>query len=321
MKNEFLNIVKENLPKKSAVVLAFSGGPDSVYLLNKLLDIKKEHPLKIIVAHFNHKLRGKESEKDERFSKDTADKYKLIYETDSLDIKKFAKENLLNLEEAARIKRYEFLERIRKKHKAEAVLTAHHLDDNLETFIINLLRGSGIQGLKSMQMRNQNILRPLLFIQKSDILHYLKSRKLKYQTDSSNKNKTLLRNKIRLDIVPVLKKIQPKLPQTFTYTWENLNELYDFIETEAKEWILENSVNPSEIDLKQFKKLHIFMQKKILQTIYEKLYGSISGLTRENLQRLIYHVLNLKTGKKAPFGKKHMIILTRNTIKIIKYKA
>jgi len=321
MKKEFSDIIKDNLPKKSAVILAFSGGPDSVYLLNKLLEIKKQHGLKVIIAHFNHKLRGKESGKDEAFSKKTAEKYKLIYETESSDIKKYAKENLLNLEEAARIKRYEFLEKLRKKYKAAAVLTAHHLDDNLETFIINLLRGSGIQGLKSMQIKNKNLLRPLLFIQKSEILQYLKSKKLKFQTDSTNSDKSLLRNEIRLDVVPVLKKIQPKLARTFIYTWENLNELYDFIYTGAKDWIRKNSANTSEIDLPKFKKLHAFMQKKILQTIYESLYGSISGLTRENLERLIHHVLNLKTGKKAPFGKKHMLVLTRKTIKIIKYKA
>jgi tRNA(Ile)-lysidine synthase len=321
MTNELLSIIKENLPKKSAVVLAFSGGPDSVYLLNKLLEIQKNHPLKIIIAHFNHKLRGKDSTKDELFSRNTAENHKLIYETDSLDIKKYAKANLLNLEEAARIKRYEFLEKTRKKYKAEAVLTAHHLDDNLETFIINLLRGSGIQGLKSMQTRNQNILRPLLYIQKTDILKYLKLKKLKFQTDITNNDKSIIRNKIRLDVVPVLKQIQPKLQNTFIYTWENLNELYDFTDNEAKKWITENTLNSDEYNRILFKKLHIFMQKKVLQTIYEKLYGSIAGLTRENLIRLVGHVLNLNSGKKAPFGKKHMLILTRNTFKIVQYKA
>jgi len=321
MTNEFLNIIKENLPKKSAVVLAFSGGPDSVYLLYKLLEIRKNHPLKIIIAHYNHKLRGKDSDKDELFSKNTSENHKLIYETDSLDIKKYAKANLLNLEEAARIKRYEFLEKTRKKYNAKAVLTAHHLDDNLETFIINLLRGSGIQGLKSMQIRNQNILRPLLYIQKTDILKYLKLKKLKFQNDITNNDKSIIRNKIRLDVVPVLKQIQPKLQNTFIYTWENLNELYDFTDNEAKKWISENTLNPDEYNRIVFKKLHIFMQKKVLQTIYEKLYGSIAGLTRENLIRLVGHVLNLNSGKKAPFGKKHMLILTRNTFKIVQYKA
>lgn len=321
MKNEFSNIIRENLPKNSAVVLAFSGGPDSVYLLHKLLEIKKQHPLKIIIAHFNHKLRGKDSETDELFAQKTAEANKLIFESGSSDIKKFAKKNLLNIEEAARIKRYEFLENIRKKHNAEAVLTAHHLDDNIETFIINLLRGSGIQGLKSMQIRTQNILRPLLYLEKSEILKYLKAKKLKYRTDKTNKDKSFLRNKIRLDIVPELKKIQPKLARTFIYTWENLNELHNFIENESNLWLKKHTLAENEFNRTEFKKLHVFMRKKILQTVYENLYGSIAGLTRENLERLINDVSKLSSGKKAPFGKKHMLFLTRNTIKIIKYKA
>ena len=321
MKNDFATIITNCVPKKSGLVIAFSGGPDSVYLLKKILTSKKLRSHKLIIAHFNHKLRGAESDRDEKFAKETAKKNKLIFESESMQIKTFAKKNLLNLEEAARIKRYAFLEKIRKKHSAQAILTAHHLDDNIETFIMNLLRGSGLQGLKSMQIKNKYVLRPLLFVEKSEIMKYLKAKRIPYRTDKSNFDKSLLRNKIRIDLVPVIKNIQPKFTKTFVYTWENLNELHGFIEYTAKEWLQKNSENEYEISLAEFKKLHVFMQKKILQTLYETIYGSIAGLTRENLMRLVLHAITLQTGKKAPFGKNHMLVLTKKTFKIIKYKA
>ena len=321
MKKSIFEVIKKNIPAKSTVIAAFSGGPDSVFLLAKLLELKKTYPFNIVLAHFNHKLRGKESDRDEDFSRKTAELFKIKFETASSDIKKYAKFHKLNLEEAAREKRYDFLTKIQKKHLGKAILTAHHLDDNIETFLINFLRGSGIQGLRSMQIKNQNILRPLLYTSKKEILKYLKLKKLKFRMDSSNLDKSFIRNRIRLELTPVIKKIQPKLENTFLYTWENLNELNDFFDNEAEKWIDKNKINESEMNKPDFKNIHPALKKKIIQKLYEKTHGSVAGLSKDLMERLADHISNLKTGKKAPFGKKHMLVLTRNTFKITKYKA
>jgi tRNA(Ile)-lysidine synthase len=317
MKKTINDILKDNIPANSAVVIAFSGGPDSVFLLTKLTELSKTHPLKVIVAHFNHKLRGAESNKDEEFSKNLAKKYKLTFEKGSYDIKKYAKSKKLNLEEAARIKRYEFLEKVRAKHNAKAILTAHHLDDNIETFLINFLRGSGIQGLKSMQIMNGFILRPLLFTPKSEILTFLKRKKIRFRIDKSNFDKSLIRNKIRHDLIPILKKFQPKLNETFLKIWENLTEINDFLDSQADLWLKKNSITKNEIKKTEFNQLHPSIKKRIFQKLYEQTNNTTSGLSKDLLERLTSDVANLTTGKKAPFGKKNFIVLSRNTLKII----
>jgi len=321
MKKTISEIIREYLPKNCTIVAAFSGGPDSVYLLEKLIELRKINKFKIIVAHFNHKLRGKDSEKDEKFAKKTAEKHKLTYESAGYDIKKFAKTNKLNLEDACRQKRYEFLEKIRNKHKAKAVLTAHHLDDNIETFFINLLRGSGIQGLRSMQIKNGNILRPLLFISKKEILDYLKKKKFNYRIDKTNFEKAFLRNKIRLELIPVINDIQPKFRKTFLHTWKNINELNEFLDIEAESWLQKNYRGILEFSRNEFTNLHSALQKKIIQKLFEKVHGSVIGLSKEQIERLINHIRTLQTGKQAPFGKGYALILKKTTFQIVKYKA
>ncbi|MBN1494851.1 tRNA lysidine(34) synthetase TilS [Candidatus Peregrinibacteria bacterium] len=322
MKKDFHEIIQKFLPKKCSLVAAFSGGPDSVYLLEKLNKLNKTYKFKIIVAHFNHKLRGKDSENDLKFAEATSKKHNLLFECGAFDIKKYAKENKLNLEDACRAKRYKFLEKIRKKHNAKAILTAHHLDDNIETFFINLLRGSGIQGLKSMQIQNGFILRPLLYTSKEEILDFLKRKKLKYRIDKSNYDKTFLRNEIRLDLIPAINKIQPKFKDVFIHTWNNINEINEFLDDEAAKWMAANhQKNKLEFSRNNYLNLTAAVQTKIIQKIFQTVHGSVIGLSKDLISRLTDHIKTLQTGKKAPFGKNHYLVLTKKTFKIVKYKA
>ena len=231
MKNDLNQIIKDNIAKNTKVVLAFSSGPDSVYLLHKLLKIKG---IKIILAHFNHQLRGKDSDLDEKFAEKTAKKHDLKFENTSFDIKRYAKKNSLNLEEAAREKRYEFLRKIKHKHGASLILTAHHANDNLETFLLNFLRGSGLSGLKSMQLINNDIFRPLLYTSKKEILDFLKKNKIKFRIDKSNNDTKLTRNKLRHEVIPKLEEIQPDLINVFNRNIQNINEIHTLIKKRAQ---------------------------------------------------------------------------------------
>lgn len=310
-------LIKTHLPRNSIIVMAFSGGPDSVFLLHKLLEIRKTHPFNIILAHFNHKLRGKDSDEDEKFSKETAKKFKIPFESASSDIKEVAKRNSLNLEEAARKKRYEFLEKVRKKYKADLILTAHHLDDNIETFFINFLRGAGIKGFKSMQIRNKNLLRPLLYITKEEILKFLKQKKVSYRIDSTNKDTKFTRNNIRLNIIPALLKIQPELHSVFLRNWEQTSEIFGFFNEFSGNWIKKNKIDEFTLPISKLRGLHPLLQKTVLQKWHENLYRDTKGLTSAQINRAQDAINNKETGKKIPFGKDFMLTVTSNSIKCV----
>lgn len=293
MKNDLNNIIKDNIAKNLKVVLAFSGGSDSVYLLYKLLDL---NCCKIILAHFNHKLRGKDSDIDEKFAQETAKKHKLEIETGSFDIKKYAKENSLNLEEAARIKRYEFLRKVKEKHNAKYILTAHHADDNLETFLLNFIRGTGLNGLKAIKLINNDIFRPLLYTSKNEICEFLKKNKIKFRIDKSNLDNSFKRNKLRNEVIPKLKEIQPDLVNISIENLKNFNEIHSLIN---------NRVNDDALT------------KQILLSVYENLYGSTKNLSKNQLEKLLKLTKDKKTGKTAEFGRDFNMISTSKSIELI----
>lgn len=313
--------LKKIIQKNATVILAFSGGPDSVYLLYHLLNIQKKHPFKIIIAHFNHKLRGRASDKDELFSKKTAKKYRLKFETDNSDIGNYAKKYKLSTEDAARKKRYEFLLKIRAENNADYIITAHHLDDNLETFFLNFTRGSGIKGLKSMDFINGFLLRPLLETTKDEILLYLKAKKLKYRVDKTNKDITFKRNRIRAKIIPELKKIQPNINNLFIRTRSQLAELDEFMDISAKKWIKENNINKEEpfksqlfeFPTKEFLILHPALKSRIIHKVYEYFHNNIEGISDTLIKRALNLIKSGATGKKIPFGKNTVLTKTSKT--------
>jgi len=319
--NEIKDIIKSNIKKHSYVVVAFSGGPDSVYLLNTLIEIKKEYPIQIILAHFNHKIRFWGSNRDEKFAKNIAKKYGLISETKSIPIKKIAKKNKGNLEEIARNYRYEFLEEIRQKYNADFILTGHHLDDNIETFFMHFLRGAGNDGLRGIQIENSHILRPLLHLNKAGILENLKLKKLKFHIDKSNKNTDFLRNNLRHNVIPIFKKINPNFDETFQRNLRNLNEVFSYCYDASQKWMKKNLKSNFEIPTKKFLNENIAIQKLILINLYKNLYGSNNNLTSQIIDTSLKILKNKKTGKKTGFGRKFFIVYKPNTIEIITRKT
>lgn len=313
MKNNIFKNIKENIPKRSTVILAFSGGPDSVYLFNQLEKAQTQYPFKLILAHFNHQLRGKDSELDEKFCISFAKKHDVAIEIGTKNIKKIKG----NTEDIARKYRYEFLNSIAKKHKAKFILTAHHLDDNIETFLINFLRGTGLKGLTCMQFKSNNIFRPLLEISKEEILEYLQKNSIKYRIDKSNFDDSYTRNNIRKNIVPNLKKLQPSLNNIFLRNWEVLSETQDFLDTKATNWISKEFKKNKIISLKNFNSLEKFFQKLILKTLYNNYHKTIENISNSTIQRAQKMINEEKTGKKCPFGYKTEIIINSNSFEII----
>ncbi len=187
--------------KQTSFVVAVSGGPDSLCLLDALYLLSRKTGSTIHVVHVNYGLRGKDSELDEELVRERAKAY-------GVDVSVFhpKKTASSNLEEKLRVVRYQFLERVRKEKKSTLIAVAHHQDDQAETFLLRLLRGSGMRGLSSMLPKNGPIVRPLIETSRVDILRYLTERDLTYRTDKSNEQATFLRNRVRHELIPFLEK-------------------------------------------------------------------------------------------------------------------
>ncbi len=315
MAASFKKTLETHIKPDSTVIIGVSGGSDSIYLLDQCLNLAKEKPFTIIVAHINHNLRGKESDNDEVFVKKTAQKNGLTFE-----VKKLKPILKGNTEELCRNARYTFFEKMRQKHKATWILTAHHLQDNIETVLFNLVRGSFLNGLKGIAMVSpqRHLLRPMLNLHKEEILTYLKKNKLKYCTDKTNLDTRFSRNLLRHNVIPQLQKINSNFSETFAKNILNLQEAAEFIEEYASNWLLQNAAQTT-IPLESFIKLSPIVQKTILATLYKNLYGNTNKFNQKHLEQLLQIIHSQKANLKKEFGDKHFIAIRKNAKNNKKY--
>ena len=212
--------------KEKKLLIAISGGVDSVVLTHLLHQLKFD----ISLAHCNFNLRGLESDKDEVFVKELGIKLNIETFTVSFKTDDYATSNKVSTQVAARELRYDWFKELTKKHQFDFVLTAHHLDDNLETFIINVTRGTGLEGLTGIPEINNTIVRPLLIFSRDEIERYATENTIDWREDISNQSNKYLRNKIRNQVVPILKEINPSILENFQKTSENLQESQQIID-------------------------------------------------------------------------------------------
>lgn len=208
------------LSGEKPVVVGISGGADSVALLHILVSLG----YKCIAAHCNFNLRGDESFRDEQFTIDFTQRLQVPLCKISFETNKYAQENRLSVEMAARELRYRWFEELLNTYDADAIAVAHHRDDSVETLLINLTRGSGLTGLTGIKPKNGNVVRPLLCVSREDIYTYIEKNGLEYVTDSSNSSDIYTRNFIRLKVIPLLEEINPSVKASLART---ANHLYD----------------------------------------------------------------------------------------------
>lgn len=214
--------LQQNLPllKGKKLLLAVSGGIDSMVMLHLFHTLDYE----IAIAHCNFNLRDKESDGDEDFVKQQAQKYNNEIFITHFDTERFASDNKLSVQVAARQLRYLWFYQLMEKHNYDFVLTAHHLDDVIETFLINTTRGTGIEGLTGIPQQNDKIIRPLLPFSREEVLQYAKEHTITWREDSSNNSNKYLRNKLRHDVIPVLKSLNPSFTDSFRETINHLQQ-------------------------------------------------------------------------------------------------
>lgn len=200
--------------EKAKILVAISGGLDSVVLVHLLSNLN----YKIGLAHVNYQLRDDESERDEVFVKQLAKQLKLPFFIHRVNTTAFSKKTGLSIQMAAREIRYNWFDEVIGEKKYDFVLTAHHLDDSIETFFINLNRSTGLEGLTGIPAKNNKIIRPLLVFSRAEIEEYAVKNKLKWREDTSNATTKYERNKIRHKLVPVLEDINPQFSDAFSNT-------------------------------------------------------------------------------------------------------
>lgn len=297
------------------LLIALSGGPDSVFALYFFHKFKKKFRCKVIAIHFNHNLRGQESIDDELFTKSLCEKLGIDLVTKSLNVISFAKKNKISIEEAARKLRYENLENFANENNIDKIITAHNKNDNTETILLNLFSGTGIKGLSGIPIKREKIIRPFLILDKKEIIDYLNKNKIDFRIDSSNLSNEFKRNFIRNEILPSIRKnINNSIDDALFRFSKNFDEQISFEEKTIKFLInsfVSTNKNQAELSLKL---LEIY--NKIPGLLLKKIF---EGYLQINFEQKDYEKINelvhKQKGKTIPIRKN--IFAIRETKSIV----
>ena len=306
--NDILEKLK-NLPNDISIVIAVSGGPDSMALLNLLNVIKKEKNIKIICAHVNHNLR-KESKAEAKMVKDYCKQKSIIYEY--MEIKEYKG----NTENYAREKRYEFFENLLKKYNSKYLFTAHHGDDLIETVIMRLIRSSSLKGYSAFseitEKKDYKIYRPLITKTKEEIFNYVKNNNLPYAIDKTNDSDFFTRNRIRKYILPRLKGENKNVHLKFLEFSKTLSETEKYLKKQTEKALSKIYID-KKIDINSFKKEDLLVQKRIIHHILNETYKeNITKIKDVHVNNILSTVKNSTSNSKINLPDNKIFIKSYN---------
>ncbi len=230
---KFIEFAQQNnlFHANSKILAAVSGGIDSVVMAHLL----KAAGLNFSIAHCNFQLRGDEATRDQAFCNDLAQQFRVKFHTINFDTSAYATQNKISIQMAARDLRYQWFEQLRQQHGYDVIALAHHQNDAIETILLNLTRGTGIAGLHGILPRNGHLVRPLLFMGRDEVQELMEQNGLKYVEDSSNASTKYARNKIRHDVIPKLKELNPSLEKTFENSLQHFRDMELLLELRVEE--------------------------------------------------------------------------------------
>ena len=291
------------------IVLGLSGGADSVCLLHVLLELKEKYNLKIVSVHVNHGLRDEEAKRDEDFVKNLCIRLNVEVKVFYYDILKESKNLKLTIEEAGRLVRYEAFEKVLVESSANKIAVAHNLNDQSETLIMNFLRGSGLKGLSGIPAVREKIIRPLINTSREKIEEFCENKSIRYIMDSSNNSLDYTRNKVRLNLLPYLKKeFNENIVDTLCRNAEIFSIEDDFINEEAKkayEKCVIISNDTKKVDLEEFLKNHEVIQRRIIRLLFLSFTKTLKNFSNKHINMVMLIAKN-QTGKSIdlPYGLK-----------------
>ncbi|EQF22586.1 tRNA(Ile)-lysidine synthetase [Clostridioides difficile CD160] len=321
-------INKHNLIQKGdKIVLGLSGGPDSVCLLHVLNRLKKDFNIEIYAAHLNHQIRGIEAQKDALYVSKLCEDMGIVFFVKSINVPKYCENEGLSLEEGARKLRYEMFYEIKDKIKANKIAIGHNLNDQAETVMMRIMRGTGLTGLKGIDyIRDNCIIRPILDVERSDIEDYCEAYNLNPRIDKTNLENIYTRNKIRLDLLPYMKdNFNSNVIESIVRMSNSLKIDNDYIEKEAEAKFREvSSVKEKgfvEINLDDFICLHDAIKVRVLRNSIKHILGDTNFVDQRHIEDIMSLEDNSKVNKMLTlprnifvYRKKDSIILTNEEI-------
>ncbi len=319
MKEKVLETIKKyNLIEDGdKLVLAVSGGPDSISMLDILNRIRQEGILvfEICVAHVNHMIR-EEAKEDEEYVRKYCEKNGIDFYSKSIDVQKLANNNKVGTEEAGRLVRYKFFDEILEKTGFNKIAIAHNKNDKAETIIMNIMRGSGITGLKGIEPKRGKYIRPLIECERFEIEKYCEEEKLNPRIDKTNFENTYTRNKIRNIVIPYVKKeFNPNIIETLNRLSELVGDEESYIEKQVKkvyeELLITEGKNEIIIDLKNFNNQEKVIKSRIILYTITRLFGTSKEITKVHIEDIIKLCGN-NIGNKYLTPNKNIKILVKN---------
>ena len=317
MLKKVISYIEKNkiLQDGDSVLLGVSGGADSVCMLHVLYSLREKYHLKLYVVHVNHGIRGSEAKRDADFVEQMAENLQIPFRVVTANIPEMAKEQKLSEEEAGRIFRYNTFEQVANEVGANKIAVAHNLNDNSETVLFNLFRGSRLKGLRGISPMRGQIIRPLLCCSRNEIEQYLQENNLSYCTDSTNKETDYSRNRIRLKLMPYIKEnINQKAEYNIVNAAENLSQVYEYIYGEAQKayriHVKDNVLLNSAEDLNV-----VILQEVVRMWILENT-GRLKDI-KANHVNIVIGLLSNQVSKKSelPYGLK--LIKTYEGVKVL----
>ena len=321
MKEEVLETIKKYnmIENGEKIVLAVSGGPDSICMLDILNDIKNDETIdinfEIVVAHVNHMIR-KEAEEDEKYVKKYCEEKQIEFYSKSIDVQKMANNNKIGIEEAGRKARYDFFDEILERTNAQKIAIAHNKNDKVETVLMHILRGSGINGLKGIEAKRGKYIRPLIECERNEIEEYCTEKNLQPRIDKTNFENEYTRNKVRNLLIPYIQKeFNPNLIKTIDRLSNLVAEEEKYMDKQVekvyKEMLISESENEIQLRLKTFNIQEKVIKSRIILYTITRLFGNSKGLEKIHIEDIIKLCSN-NIGNKYLTPNKNIKILIKN---------
>lgn len=322
MKNNVRRYIKENklILHDQHIIIGVSGGADSICLFHILKSLQKDYNLKLTVAHINHGMR-QEAKDDAKFVEELCREWGIPYKEHRCNIVQLAKEQKMSEEVVGRNERYRFFETIRARYKADKIAVAHTMNDQAETMLMRLIRGSGVTGLGAIMAKRDFIIRPLLMMSREEVETYCYANGLAFKEDLTNKMDIYTRNKLRLQVLPILKKeFNPKVIEAVSQAATQLQETENYLEIQTEE-AYKLSVNQYEkgysINIKALISFHKVIQSRIVRMAIENHKGNLKDISYTNVNDVL-SLVDKQSGKSINLGEKSLAIREHGDIKIIK---